>query len=212
MLFRSFLQPDFFSIMSAPKKAKAEAPAKNAKDAHAPAEAAPTGGGMKSKLMIGVFVSGIIVAETVVFFLMVPSGEEVAALAESRLIAVAQEIDAKKSQDHAHDEAESIVEFDLGTYSVSFVPPGADHNYRVEFKLFGTLRSADEEHLQALFLEREKRFRHRMLLEIRNASLQELQENQLGLIQRRVLATSTELLGEAVLLSVGFSDYQVLED
>ncbi len=198
--------------MSAPKKAKAEAPAKNAKDAHAPAEAAPKGGGLKSKLMIGVFVSGVIVAETVVFFLMVPSGEEVAALAESRLIAVAQEIDAKKSQDHAHDEAETIIEFDLGIYSVSFVPPGADHNYRVEFKLFGTLRTADAEHLQALFLEREKRFRHRMLLEIRNASLQELQENQLGLIQRRVLATSTELLGEAVLLSVGFSDYQVLED
>jgi len=198
--------------MSAPKKAKAEAPAKNAKDAHAPAEAAPKGGGLKSKLMIGVFVSGVIVAETVVFFLMVPSGEEVAALAESRLIAVAQEIDAKKSQDHTHDEAETIIEFDLGTYGVSFVPPGADHNYRVEFKLFGTLRSADAEHLQALFLEREKRFRHRMLLEIRNASLQELQENQLGLIQRRVLATSTELLGEAVLLSVGFSDYQVLED
>ena len=200
--------------MSAPKKAKAEAPAKNAKDAHAPAAAAPpAGGGMKSKLLIGVFVSGVIVAETIVFFLMVPSGEEVAALAESRLIAVAQEIDAKKSQNHAHDEAETIVEFDLGPpFSVSFVPPGADHNYRVEFKLFGTLRSADHEHLQALFTEREKRFRHRMLLEIRNASLQELQENQLGLIQRRVLATSTELLGEAVLLSVGFSDYQVLED
>jgi len=42
--------------------------------------------------------------------------------------------------------------------------------------------------------------------------MQELEENQLGLIQRRVLATSTELLGEAILLSVGFADYQVLED
>ena len=78
--------------------------------------------------------------------------------------------------------------------------------------LFGTLRKADEEHLKALYDERANRFRHRMILEIRNASLQELQENQLGLIQRRVLATSTELLGQAVLLSVGFADYQVLED
>lgn len=199
--------------MSAPKKPKTESSAKNAKDAaHSPAAALPSGSGLKSKLLVGVFVSGVVIAETIVFFLMVPSGEEVAALAESRLIAVAQEIDAKKEKEHAIVEKDSIAEFDLGTYSVAFVPPGADHNYRVEFKLFGTLNSSDESHLQALFLEREKRFRHRMLLEIRNASLQELQENQLGLIQRRVLATSTELLGEAILLSVGFSDYQVLED
>jgi hypothetical protein len=51
-----------------------------------------------------------------------------------------------------------------------------------------------------------------MLLEIRNASLPELEENQLGLIRRRLLATSTELFGEAILLSVGFHDYQVIED
>jgi hypothetical protein len=203
--------------MSAPPKAKAEAPAKDAKavkDAHGGAShapAAPSGGGLKSKLLVGAFVSAIVIAETVVFFFMVPSGEEVAALAESRLIAVAQEIDAKKKEENTHEE-DSIVEFDLGTYSVSFVPKGADHNYRVEFRLFGTLHGKDEEHLQALFLERQGRFRHRMLLEIRNASLQELEENQLGLIQRRVLATSTELLGEAILLSVGFADYQVLED
>jgi len=199
--------------MSAPKKAKAEAPAKVGKDSHGAEKAAPAGGGLKSKLMVGMFVSGIVIAETVVFFLMVPSGEEVAALAESRLIAVAQEIDAKKTQDHAHDDSDTIVEFPFGDpLSVSFVPSGADHPYRVEFELFGTVRKADHEHLIALYAERERRFRARMLLEIRQASLQELQENQLGLIQRRVLATSTELLGEAILLSIGFSNYQVLED
>jgi len=199
--------------MSAPKKEKPAAPVKNAKNGHAPDAAAPSGGGLKGKLLIGFFVGGVIIVETIVFFLMVPSGEEVAALAESRLIAVAQEIDTKKSQNEVHDDSDSIVEFAFGDpFSVSFIPAGADHSYRVEFKLFGTLRKADQEHLQALFTERELRFRHRMNLEIRNASLQELQENQLGLIQRRVLATSIELLGEAVLLSVGFSDYQVLED
>ncbi len=200
--------------MSAPKKEKAAAPAKKSKDAQGSDTPAPaSGGGLKGKLLIGMFVGGVIVAETIVFFLMVPSGEEVAALAESRLIAVAQEIDSKKSQEEAHSDADAIVEFPFGDpFSVSFVPAGADQPYRVEFKLFGTLRKAELERLQALFAERELRFRSRMFLEIRNASLQELQENQLGLIQRRVLATSTELLGESLLLSVGFSDYQVLED
>ncbi len=201
--------------MSAPKKTKAEAPAKNAKNAEKAPAAASTnsGGGLKSKLLVGVFVSGVVIAETVVFFLMVPSGEEVAALAESRLIAVAQEIDAKKLHEDAHDDSDTIVEFPLGdTFNIPFIPTGSDHSYRVQFDLFGTLKRKDLEHLQALYEERKLRFKHRLSLEIRNASLQELQENQLGLLQRRVLATSTELLGEAILLSVGFSAYQVLED
>ena len=151
--------------MSAPKKAKAEAPAKVGKESQGAEKAAPTGGGLKSKLMVGIFVSGIVIAETVVFFLMVPSGEEVAALAESRLIAIAQEMDAKKTQEHAHDDSDTIVEFPFGDpLSVSFVPAGADHPYRVEFELFGTIRKADHEHLIALYSERERRFRARMLL------------------------------------------------
>jgi hypothetical protein len=131
-------------------------------------------------------------------------------LAEARLIAAAREIDAH--QEHETEKAEKIVEFDLGTYSVSFVPAGADHNYRVEFRLFATVNEKDKEHLQALMDEKQFRFRHRLILEIRNTSLQDLSENQLGLIQRRILATSTEVLGEPVLLSVGFNDYQVIED
>lgn len=162
------------------------------------------------KLLVGAFVSAIVITETFVFFFLVPSGEEVAALAEARLIAAAQEIDSSKEE--SAEEDDRIIEFDLGTYSVSFTPPDADHNYRVEFRLFGTLHAADEEHLKEIFEERQGRFRHRMLLEIRNTTIKELDENQLGLIQRRVLATSTELLGEAILLSVGFQDYQVLED
>jgi len=165
---------------------------------------------LTGKLMIAAFVSIVIIAETLVFFFMVPSGEEVAALAEARLISAAREVDA--AHDEKAEEAEKVIEYDLGTYSVSFVPPGADHNYRVEFRLFATVNAKDKDHLQTLMDEKQFRYRHRMILEIRNASLQELSENQLGLIQRRILATSTEVLGEPILLSIGFNDYQVIED
>jgi hypothetical protein len=179
----------------------------------APAAATDTAknsGNLVGKLVIAGFVSAVIITETFVFFFLVPSGEEVAALAESRLIAAAREIDG--GHEPSSSETEKVIEFDLGTYSVSFIPPGADHNYRVEFRLFATVNAKDKEHLQALFDERNSRFRHRLILEIRNTGLSELSENQLGLIQRRILATSTEVLGEPILLSVGFNDYQVMED
>jgi hypothetical protein len=199
--------------MSAPKKEKKEAPVKDAKGVVAAAAdaAKPSGGGIKGKLLVGSFVSAVVIAETFVFFFMVPSGEEVAALAESRLIAIAQEVDSKKQHEHAED-ADKVVEFDLGTFSVPCIPAGSDQKYRIEFRLSGILLEKNLEHMIALFNERLGRFRHRMILEIRNASLQELQEPQLGLIQRRVLATSTELLGEAILLNVVFPEYQVLEE
>ena len=43
-----------------------------------------------------------------------------------------------------------------------------------------------------------------MILEIRNATLSELTENELGLIQRRIFVTSNEILEEPILLESGF--------
>ncbi len=195
--------------MAAAKKDKSdhvEPSAANAGDS----DAGSKGGGLINKILVGAFVSGVIIAETLVFFFLVPSGEEVAALAEHRLIEIAQEGEHKEKDSKM--DVERVVEFDLGTFGVSFIPAGADYSYRVEFKLFGELLAKDSDRLQALFAERQGRFRNRMILEIRNASFAELQESQLGLIRRRLLATSTELLGEAILLNVGFHDYQVIED
>lgn len=193
--------------MSAPKKAAAPTAAPEKKAEEGAGTEKKKGGG---KLLIGIFVSAVIIAETGVFFFLVPSGEEVAALAESRLIEAAEAKGLTKS-DH-HNDDHKIIEFDLDSYGASFVPNGSDRTHRVEFRLFGTLHAKDEEKLKELYKERKMRFRHRLNLEIRNATLDELNENQLGLIQRRILATSTELLGEAILLSVGFQDYQVLEE
>jgi hypothetical protein len=192
--------------MSAPKKAADTQPA-HGKPEEASSPEKKKGNG---KLLIGAFVSAVIIAESAVFFFLVPSGEDVAALAESRLIEAAEAKGLAKSDDH--EEEQKIIEFDLGSYGVAFIPKGCDRNHRVEFRLFGTLHAKEEEHMKELFKERHGRFRHRLLLEIRNATLDELNENQLGLIQRRILATSTELFGESILLGVGFEDYQVLEE
>lgn len=167
---------------------------------------------MLPKIIISGFISFVVIAETLIFFFMVPSGDEVAALAESQLI---KKLEAHMSDEGEHvvdEDEDKIVEFRLGEYGVSFVPPGADRTYRVEFRLFGTVKAKDKEHVEALFTEKMGRFRHRMILEIRNATLSELTENELGLIQRRIFVTSNEILEEPILLSVGFQDYQLTEE
>jgi hypothetical protein len=197
--------------MSAPAKKDEHAVASSpASKEAAKGEIASANGGMMGKLLLGFFVSAVIVVETGVFFFLVPSGEDVAALAESRLIEAAEAKGLAKTD--VKEEEHKIVEFDLGSYGISFVPANSDRLHRIEFRLFGTLHAKDQSRLESLYKEKEGRFRHRMMMEIRGATLDELNENQLGLIQRRILATSTELLGEAILLSVGFQDYQVLDE
>lgn len=216
-------------------------------DAPGVEEASPLSSNTKNRIIIAASVCGVIIVETLVFFFLVPSGEEVAALAEHRLIEKAGasnhgSISGKSGAASGHDGAHGAsshgtdnhgssshgagshgdgtekkdenrtIEQDLGTFNISFIPAGSDLPYRVEFKLYGELIAKDLPHLEELLSEKVGRFRNRLILEIRNASLQELQENQLGLIRRRILATSTELLGEPILINVGFHDYQVIED
>ena len=163
------------------------------------------------KILVSGFIATVIVAETLIFFLMVPTADDVAALAEARLI---DKVEASMTEDGEEkiEDAESIMEFQLGEYGIAFTPPGSDRIHRVEFVLFGTVKAKDKARLEELYTARQGRFRHRMMLEVRNATMDELNENQLGLIQRRILATSNEILDEPILLGVGFDNYQVYEE
>lgn len=144
---------------------------------------------------------------------MVPDPDEVAVLAESRLIKKIEATMSKEGEELAHENEDEVVEVILGEFGVdSFVPSGSDRHYNVEFRLFGTIKRKDQGHFDQLFKEREGRFKNRLILEIRNATIEELTENQLGLIQRRILATTNEVLEEPVLLGVGFHDYHVVEE
>ncbi len=163
------------------------------------------------KILVSGFIATVIVVETLLFFMFVPSADDVAALAEANLIKKVQ-ADMEEHGEETVEDENKAVEFPLGDFSATFVPPGADRTYRVEFRLFGTVKAKDLEHLEELYAERVMRFKHRLMLEVRNATMDELNENQLGLIQRRILATSIEILEEPILLGVGFQDYQVIEE
>lgn len=175
---------------------------------------------MLPKLMIGGFVGLVVIVETCVFFFMVPSADDVARLAEMRLIS---KVEASMIGDGEEtlDDDNGTMEFPLGEYSQRFTPPGSERNYFVEFQLVGTIYEKDQDMMEALYERKSARFQHRIMLEIRNATTDELMETELGLIQRRILATSNEVLEEGekkgdvpALLGVSFPTpgFQVYEE
>lgn len=166
--------------------------------------------GSSTKLLIAGFISAVVVVETALFFFMVPSADEVAALAESRLI---EEVQAEaEAEDEKDNEDDKVVEQPLGMFGETFSPLGTERQYRVEFRIFGTLKTKNQEQMTKEFDGKEGRLRHAIRMVVRNSRLEELQDNQLGLIERRILATCNNLLEEPILLSVGFDEYQVREE
>ncbi len=162
------------------------------------------------KIVLVGFVSAMMVVETALFFFLVPSAEEVAALAEARLIQNVQKGEETEAQ-KAEDDNE-IKEFELGMFGETFSPIDTEAKYRIEFTLFGLVKAKDKALLEKEFSGKAGRIRHAIRMKVRNSEIGELEENQLGLLQRRILATCNHLLESDILLSIGFTDYQVYQE
>lgn len=160
--------------------------------------------------MVIAFVGMIVVIETAMFFFLVPSAEQVSALAEAQLISSVQE-GAEEAEKEASDE-NKVEEFELGTFGETFSPIDTDRSFRVELRLYGLIRAKNRPAMDTEFESKNGRLRHEIRRKIRNSELSELQDNQLGLLERRILTTCNHLLDEDMLLGVGFHDYQLIED
>tara|TARA_R110002049_G_scaffold2750_8_gene22196 strand:+ start:127599 stop:128159 length:561 start_codon:yes stop_codon:yes gene_type:complete len=171
-------------------------------------EPAPSSGGSGRGLVIA-FVAVVMLLETGMFFFMVPSAEEVSALAEAKLIKSVQ--DGEQAAAEQESDENEVVEHELGRFRETFSPIDTEANFEVELKLFGLVRKKNKEQLAKEFQEKEGRLRHAIRLKIRNSELAELQDNQLGLLERRILTKCNHLLDEDWLLGVGFNDYQLRE-
>ncbi|QDV27736.1 dihydrolipoamide acetyltransferase [Aureliella helgolandensis] len=157
------------------------------------------------------FVALVVIVETLIFFFMVPSADDVAALAEARLIKKVEESMQEDGEETLTDEDE-LQEFQMGQYGYVFTPPGSDREQRVEFNIYGLVKEPDQSTLEALFNERQGRLRDRMLEEVRNATMNELE--QLGLIKRRISAISNEILEHkpTLLQGIGFNNFTVMAE
>ena len=162
------------------------------------------------KIIIVGFISTIMLVETALFFFLVPSAEEVAALAEARLIQKVQQSEEEKEQ--AETDQNKVAEFDFGIFAETFSPIDTEQKYRVEFRLFALVKAKDLPKLESEYRDKSGRMRHAIRMKVRNSEISELEENQLGLLQRRILATCNHLLENDILLSIGFNDYQVMPE
>lgn len=169
-------------------------------------EVLPRRGG---RILVIAFVGAVVLMETAMFFFLVPSAEQVSALAEAQLIRSVQEGEVAAEEQASSEN--SVKEFKLGLFGETFSPIDTERSYRVEIDLYGLVRKKNIEKMDAEFAEKEGRLRHEIRRKIRNSELKELNENNLGLLERRILTTCNHLLEEDLLLGIGFKSYQLIE-
>ena len=184
---------------------------------------------MLKMILVSLFVGVVILVECFAAYTLIPSQQQVEAWAEAKAKAAAEA--AHAAQDEGHEEghgddhgeghgdghgghdghANHEVEVDLGKYNIVVHQPSANLTLRVNFHLIGLVGEKDHHDFESLYNANQHRLRDQVLSEVRNSEVSDLTDPGLGLIKRKILAKSNDLLGKPMLKTVVFSDFAFIE-
>jgi flagellar FliL protein len=164
---------------------------------------------MLARFLIAAFMGSVVAAECLFAYFWLPSASEVAA--QMGQIAEDAKASVEADQEHGKGEAETTVEVDLGSFTITNHRLLSEATIRTDFHLYGTVAEKEREEFATLFARNEKRFRDQVITEIRVCEVNDLEDPGLGLIKRRFLEKSNTLLGIPLLRSVIFADYTFVE-
>ncbi|MFG0263037.1 MAG: dihydrolipoamide acetyltransferase, partial [Novipirellula sp. JB048] len=117
----------------------------------------PSKAGVGRGLVIA-FIGVIVLLESAMFFLLVPSAEQVSALAEATLIKSVQQ-DEIESEKKTVDENQ-VMEIELGTFGETFSPIDTEREYTIELRLYGLIRKKNAAAMKTELAEKQGRIRH----------------------------------------------------
>lgn len=163
------------------------------------------------KLIICAFMGIVVAVECLLAFLFIPSAEEVAALAEEKMMKKLPATVAQEDLVVQDEQAAASVEVELGEYSITVSQANSNLSLRVDFQLYGTVLEKEKGQLEVAMERNKHRFRDQILIEIRNSNVEDLGDPALGLIKRRILEKSNALFGKPLLQSIVFSQFTYIE-
>lgn len=172
---------------------------------------------MLKMILVSLFVGVVILVECFVAYTMIPSQAQVEAWAEAKAKEAAAAAHAAHGDEHGHSgghgegSAAHEVEVDLGRYNIVVHQPSANLTLRVNFHLIGLVGEKEHHDFESLFSTNQHRLRDQVLSEVRNSEISDLTDPGLGLIKRKILAKSNDLLGKPILKTVVFSDFAFIE-
>lgn len=165
---------------------------------------------MSKTIIISVLVAVVILTELLFAYLLIPSRADLEKWAAEKAAKQAEQHDEHSKKDPKHN-SHPQTEVDLGKYNIVVHHPASNVTLRVTFHLIGTVSHDEHHEFEELLAKNQHRLRDQAIFEIRNCQLDDLTDPGLGLLKRRILAKSNDLLGKPLLHSIVFSDFSFVE-
>ena len=168
------------------------------------------GSSSQSRLVAAAVISIVIVVESVIAYLLVPTAAETAAMAHA-ISDSSPADDLDVDTENTEKNGNPVSEIPLGEFHVSAYQPVSNTTLRIDVELVGIATEGDESEV-LLALERVKhRFREQVIVTMRSVEVTDLTEPGLGLIKRRILEKSNGVFGKPLLQDIVFSDFSFVE-
>jgi flagellar basal body-associated protein FliL len=185
------------------------------------------------KLKIIGIIAGVVILEAVAAFFLLPSGTAAPAAEaapaspppkEEKPAAHAKPKEhgghekpasghekPEKEEAGKHAEAGEELEVDLGKFTVTSFQPSSNSTLMIDFHLFATIGGEDQSAYEKAYEENKHRVRDQIIVIIRGSEMTDLTDAGLGLIKRRILEKTNDILGKPLLRTVVFSEFAFME-
>jgi flagellar basal body-associated protein FliL len=173
----------------------------------APAAAPKSGPGIMGKIVGALIIGVIVLVQAGLVYFLLPNPDVIANRVRDE---VKKDLDQNK--DATPDVAVKTEEGDqseveLGTFALAIHQPSSNTTLNLTCRVMGTIDKAEQPEYDKLLENNKNRLRERIIIEFRSAELDELTDPGLGLLKRRILEKSNQLLGKPLLKSIMFPEY-----
>lgn len=172
---------------------------------------ATKGPSMKAKIQILGGIVVLVLLECAVAYLVIPSPQDVIRAAENQ--AQAGETAGVEPAAEATSLAanEETVEVDLNEFGITAYRPLSESTMRIDFHLYATIRLTDQSEFESLMEKNKNRFREQVIVTVRSSDEGELTDPSLGLLKRKILEKTNNILGKPMVHSIVFSEFSFVE-
>lgn len=108
-------------------------------------------------------------------------------------------------------DPDAIMEVDLGAFHIQSFKPISNTTQFLDFHIYATMRAGDKGEFDSRKSLHMHRLRDQVIAIVRSAETEDLDDPGLGLIKRRVLKKSNDLLGKPLLTGIIVSEFTFLE-
>lgn len=170
----------------------------------APPKSSP---GLLGKVIGAVIIGAIVLAQAGLVYFLLPNPDVIASRVRDEV---------KKELDHGKEATPDVAvsaqqgeqaEVELGTFTLAIHQPSSNTTLNLTCRVMGTIAKAEQPEYDKLLDNNKNRLRERIIIEFRSAELDELTDPGLGLLKRRILEKSNQLLGKPLLKTIMFPEY-----